>query len=90
MPWEDHLRFAESRPDYTLRATFTEDQRVFYGEQTIEVGDRGAQNVQITALPDFVATGHVRLAGLTEKPRKASIDFVGEGLMTRTDFNSST
>jgi hypothetical protein len=68
---------------YTLRATFTENQRVFHGEETIEVGDRGAQNVQITALPDFVATGHVRLAGLTEKPRKASIEFVGEGLMPR-------
>jgi len=68
---------------YTLRATFKEDQRVFYGEQTIEVGDRGAQNVQITAMPDFVATGHVRLEGLTEKPRKASIEFVGEGLMPR-------
>ncbi|MCU1331541.1 MAG: hypothetical protein JWM08_533 [Candidatus Angelobacter sp.] len=68
---------------YTLRATFTEDQRVFHGEETIEVGDRGAQNVQITAMPDFVATGHVRLAGLTEKPRNASIEFVGEGLMPR-------
>jgi hypothetical protein len=68
---------------YTLRATFTENQRVFYGEETIEVGDRGAQNVQITAMPDFVATGHVRLAGPTEKPRKASIEFVGEGLMPR-------
>jgi hypothetical protein len=68
---------------YTLRATFTENQRVFYGEETIEVGDRGAQNVQITAMPDFVATGHVRLAGATEKPRKASIEFVGEGLMPR-------
>jgi hypothetical protein len=68
---------------YTLRATFTENQRVFYGEETIEVGDRGAQNVQITAMPDFEATGHVKLAGLTEKPRKASIEFVGEGLMPR-------
>jgi hypothetical protein len=68
---------------YTLRATFTENQRVFYGEETIEVGDRGAQNVQITAMPDFVATGHVRLAGPTEKPRKASIEFVGEGMMPR-------
>ena len=68
---------------YTLRATFTENQRVFYGEETIEVGDRGAQNVQIIAMPDFVATGHVRLAGPTEKPRKASIEFVGEGLMPR-------
>lgn len=68
---------------YTVRATFTDDQRAFYGEETIEVGDRGAQNVQITALPDFVATGHVRLAGPTEKPRKASIEFVGEGLMPR-------
>jgi hypothetical protein len=68
---------------YTLRATFTENQRVFHGEETIEVGDRGAQNVQITALPDFVATGHVRFAGPTEKPRKASIEFVGEGLMPR-------
>lgn len=68
---------------YTLRATFTENQRVFYGEETIEAGDRGAQNVQITAMPDFVATGHVKLAGPTEKPRKASIEFVGEGLMPR-------
>ncbi|MGC2744786.1 MAG: hypothetical protein WA672_16545 [Candidatus Angelobacter sp.] len=68
---------------YTLRATFTENQRVFHGEETIEIGDRGAQNVQITALPDFVATGHVRFAGPTEKPRKASIEFVGEGLMPR-------
>jgi hypothetical protein len=68
---------------YTLRATFTENQRVFYGEETIEAGDRGAQNVQITAMPDFLATGHVKLAGPTEKPWKASIEFVGEGLMPR-------
>ena len=30
-----------------------------------------------------MATGHVRFAGVAEKPRKASIEFVGEGLMPR-------
>jgi len=47
------------------------------------VGDQGAQNVQIAVLPDFVATGHVRLGGPAEKPRPASIEFAGEGLMPR-------
>lgn len=69
--------------NYTVRASFTEAQRVFYGEETIEVGDRGAQNVQITAMPDFLATGHIRLAGPAEKPRKGSVEFVGEGLTPR-------
>jgi hypothetical protein len=68
---------------YTLRATFIEDKRVFSGEQTIEVGDQGAQNVQIAVLPDFVATAHVKLAVPTEKARPASIEFAGEGLMPR-------
>src|ERR1041385_5924695 len=68
---------------HTVRASFTEDQRAFYGEETIEGGERGAQNVQITAFPDFLATGHIRLAGPTEKPRKGSIEFVGEGLTPR-------
>src|SRR5207302_9231901 len=40
---------------YTLRTSFTEDKLAFEGEQTVEVGNRGAENVQIAALPHFAA-----------------------------------
>jgi hypothetical protein len=68
---------------YTLRAGFTEDNQSYAGEQTVEVGDHGAQNVQIAAVPDFVAAGHVTVAGDVEKPRRVLIEFAGEGLMPR-------
>jgi hypothetical protein len=68
---------------YTLRAGFTEDNQSYAGEQTVEVGDQGAQNVQIAAVPDFVAAGHVTVAGDVEKPRRVLIEFAGEGLMPR-------
>jgi hypothetical protein len=75
---------------YTLRATFTEDKRVFSGEQTIQVGDQGAQNVQITALPDFAASGHVTIAGTSDHPpRKVLIEFAGNGLMPRIRVSAS-
>ena len=45
---------------YTLRASFIEDKLAFEGEQTVEVGNQGAQDVQIAALPDFAAAGHVK------------------------------
>jgi hypothetical protein len=68
---------------YTLRAGFTEDNQSYAGEQTVEVGDQGAQNVPIAAVPDFVAAGHVTVAGDVEKPRRVLIEFAGEGLMPR-------
>jgi hypothetical protein len=65
---------------YTLRASFTEDRQIYQGEQTVQVGDAGAQNVQIAGLPDFVASGHVTIAGAPDhSPRKVLIEFAGEG-----------
>ena len=75
---------------YTLRASFTEDKQAFQGEQTIEVGNQGAQNVQIAALPDFVASGHVTIAGVVQKTvRRVLIEFAGEGLMPRVAANAN-
>jgi hypothetical protein len=68
---------------YTVRAGFTEDNQSYAGEQTVEVGDQGAQNVQIAALPDFVAAGHVTIAGDVQKPKRVLLEFAGEGLMPR-------
>jgi len=69
---------------YTLRTGFTQDNQNFAGEQTVEVGDQGAQNVQISALPDFDAAGHVTIAGTPDHaPRRVLIEFAGEGLMPR-------
>jgi carboxypeptidase family protein len=69
---------------YTVRANFVEDKDTYTGEQTIEVGPHGAQNVEIAALPDFAAAGHVTLAGDPPKEfRRVLIEFVGQGLLPR-------
>jgi hypothetical protein len=76
---------------YTLRANFTEDDQVYAGEQTVEVGNEGARNVQVAALPDFVATGHVTIAGVLQKPpRRIQIELAGEGLMPRIHASASS
>jgi hypothetical protein len=69
---------------YTVRANFTQDKQDFEGEQTVEVGNEGAQNVQIATLPDFSAAGHVTIAGTPDhSPRKVLIEFAGEGMTQR-------
>lgn len=68
---------------YTLRASFTEDTQSYDGEQTVEVGDQGAQNVQIAAVPDFAAAGHVTVAGDVKRLQRVLIEFAGEGLLPR-------
>jgi hypothetical protein len=68
---------------YTVRAGFTEDNQSYAGEQTVEVGDHGVQNVQIAAVPDFVAAGHVTLTGDGPKPGRVLMEFAGEGLTPR-------
>lgn len=75
---------------YTLRANFTQDKQDFEGEQTVEVGNQGAQNVQIATLPDFSAAGHVTIAGTPEhSPRRVMIEFAGEGMMPRVRASAS-
>ena len=69
---------------YTLRGSFTSEGISYAGEQTVEVGIRGAQNVAIALLPDFVAIGHVRV-GDTEYSglARSVIEFAGEGMLPR-------
>jgi hypothetical protein len=75
---------------YTLRAAFVEEKQAYEGEQTVEVGNEGAQNVQIAALPDFAAAGHITIAGTPERsPRRVLIEFAGEGLMPRVRASAS-
>jgi hypothetical protein len=75
---------------YTLRASFVGDKQAYEGEQTVEVGNDGAQNVQIAALPDFAAAGHITIAGAPEhSPRGVLIEFAGEGLMPRVRASAS-
>lgn len=75
---------------YTLRASFTQDKQAFEGEQTVEVGNQGAQNVQIVALPDFAAFGHVTIAGTPDHaPRSVMLEFAGEGLTPRVRASAS-
>ncbi len=77
---------------YTLRTSFTEDGQSFVGEQTVEVGSRGAQNVEIPALPDFVGAGHVTIAGtiLRNPVNRVLADFAGEGLMPRVRASATS
>jgi hypothetical protein len=76
---------------YTLRASFTEDGQSFMGEQTVEVGNRGAQNVEIPALPDFVGAGHVAITGTPRNPiNRIYADFAGEGLMPRVHASATS
>jgi protocatechuate 3,4-dioxygenase beta subunit len=75
---------------YTVRANFTQDKQDFEGEQTVEVGNEGAQNVQIAALPDFTAAGHVTIAGTPDRPpRRVLIEFAGEGITPRVRASAS-
>ncbi|HEX4603889.1 MAG TPA: carboxypeptidase-like regulatory domain-containing protein, partial [Candidatus Angelobacter sp.] len=69
---------------YTLRGSYTEDGLSYAGEQTVEVGDQGAQNVEVSVLPDFAAAGHVTVAGIQRNPLgRVVIEFAGEGLLPR-------
>ncbi len=74
---------------YKLQATFSEDGQTYQGEQTVEVGDHGAQNIQIAGLPDFAVAGHVTMIsdGRTVQKR-TPVEFVGEGLMPRVRATS--
>ncbi|HEX9256069.1 MAG TPA: carboxypeptidase-like regulatory domain-containing protein, partial [Candidatus Angelobacter sp.] len=75
---------------YTLRTSFTEDKLAFEGEQTVEVGNQGAENVQIAALPDFAAAGHVTIAGDLKNPiARVMLAFAGEGTMPRVQASAS-
>jgi hypothetical protein len=66
---------------YTLRASFTQDGDSFTGEETVIVSNRGADNVEISAVPDFSATGHVSITGIIRTaPNQIAIEFAGEGL----------
>jgi protocatechuate 3,4-dioxygenase beta subunit len=65
---------------YTLRASFTLDGDSFTGEQTVIVGDQGVNNVEISAVPDFAATGLVTITGMVRTaPNQIAIEFAGEG-----------
>ena len=69
---------------YTLRAVFSDGGETYAGEQAVEVGVRGIENVQIAGLPDFTAAGRVTAWGDSKCDlRSLLIDFVGEGLMPR-------
>jgi hypothetical protein len=68
---------------YTVRAGFTEDKLHYAGEQTVVVGDQGAQDVQIAALPDFAAAGHVTLLDPKKTIGRVLVEFAGEGPMPR-------
>jgi hypothetical protein len=72
---------------YTVRASFTEDGQTYQGEESVVVGIRAVENVQIAAMPDFAAAGHVNItADITRQTKPighVSIEFAGEGLMPR-------
>jgi Carboxypeptidase regulatory-like domain len=69
---------------YKLRASFTEDGQTYQGEQAVEVGDHGAQNIEISGLPDFAVAGHVtQISDGRTVQKRTPVEFVGEGLMPR-------
>lgn len=78
---------------YTLRASFTEDGQSYQGEESIVVGIRGIDNVQVPAMPDFAAAGHVNItAGIVRQTKPishVSIEFAGEGLLPRIRSSAS-
>jgi hypothetical protein len=74
---------------YTVRASFTQDKQNFEGEQTVEVGNEGAQNVQIATLPDFAAAGHVTIVEAKKTIARVLVEFAGEGTMPRVMASAS-
>jgi len=76
---------------YTVRVSFTDDKLAFEGEQTVEVGNQGAENVQISALPDFAAAGHVTITGDLKNPiARVMLEFAGEGTMPRVRASANS
>ncbi len=74
---------------YTVRAGFTEDSVNYAGEETVVVGDQGAQNVQIAALPDFAGAGHITFVDAKNAIRRVLVEFAGEGAMPRVRANAN-
>ncbi|HET9280780.1 MAG TPA: carboxypeptidase-like regulatory domain-containing protein [Candidatus Angelobacter sp.] len=76
---------------YKLRASFTQDGQMYEGEQTVEVGVHGAQNVDVAAMPEFAVAGHVTVVsdGRTVIKR-VPVEFVGEGLMLRVQASANS
>lgn len=74
---------------YIVRASFAEENQTYLGEQAVEVGVKGADNVEIAVLPDFVVAGHVTMIsdGRTVQKR-TPVEFVAEGLMPRVRTNA--
>ena len=76
---------------YTVRASFTDDKLAFEGEQTVGVGNQGAENVQISALPDFAVAGHVTITGDLKNPvARVMLEFAGEGTMPRVRASANS
>lgn len=76
---------------YKVRASFTEDGQTYEGEQTVEVGIQGAQNVDVPAMPDFAASGHVTVVSDGRTVVKGvPVEFVGEGLMPRVQASANS
>ena len=76
---------------YTLRATASDHGESYTGEQTVEVGNQGVQNVTVSVLPDFAAAGHVTITGTIRNPMgRVVIEFAGEGLLPRVFTSART
>jgi hypothetical protein len=74
---------------YTVRAAYAEDKQNYAGEETVVVGDQGAENVQIAVLPDFAASGHVTIADAKGSIKRVLMDFAGEGMMARVRVSAN-
>ena len=61
---------------YTLRTSFTDANRGYTGQQVVEVGVHGLENVTLAGEPDFDIEGRVLFEGDTrERVSRVSVDF---------------
>lgn len=61
---------------YTVRTSFSDETGQYNGQETVEVGPHGADDVLLAGMPDFDIDGHVIIEAENSKPPKhVSIDF---------------
>ncbi|HLJ88013.1 MAG TPA: carboxypeptidase-like regulatory domain-containing protein [Candidatus Angelobacter sp.] len=73
---------------YTLRATFSEGDNPYTGEQMVRVGNGGVRNLELVAMPHFEVRGHIRTTDGKAARAHLSVEFAAIGSRSGAFFNA--
>ena len=75
---------------YTLRTSFTDGSDSYTDQRSVQVGREGLQNVQLSGLPDFSATGRVTVEGVKRPAiNQVTVGFIAEGATPSVHANAT-